>query len=250
MVAGLGGYAVVGAGVMVVVAEPVRATLVVSGVVAVAVLSVRRARPSWLTYPREDRGGGIAVSGVPGAHPGVPEGTGLWVVLSVTCAVVAGQSWAVWLYTVQGSAGFDRTVDARQDAGVLLTLVLALVAAPIAEECLFRGLVYPLLRRQVGIVATAVVTAGVFALVHGNIVQVAVAGPLALVLALVYEHTRRLWPCMVIHLSFNTAAALVPPPVFAAWATPVGLVWWTAAFLVAVVMLYRVVRSAPATLVV
>lgn len=241
VVAALGGYAVVGAGVMAVIAEPVRATIVVSAVAAVAVLGARRVRPGWLTYPRKTRGGGTAASGV----PGVRQGVALWVVLGVACAVVAGQSWAVWLYTMQGSVGFDRTVEVRQGAGVLLTLVLALVAAPIAEECLFRGLVYPLLRRRVDVILASTVTAGVFALVHGNLVQIAVAGPLALVLALVYEHTRRLWPCMVIHLGFNVAAALLPPPVFTAWATPVGLVWWTAAFLVTGAMLYRAVCSAP-----
>lgn len=83
--------------------------------------------------------------------------------------------------------------------------VFAIVLAPAAEELLFRGIGYPLLKHhgypRLALWGTAIV----FALIHGNLVAILPLTVLAIVLALLYEWTNNLLTCIVIHSLFNTA---------------------------------------------
>jgi len=81
-------------------------------------------------------------------------------------------------------------------------LVLFVVAAPLFEEWIFRGLLYRSLRRTWGIGLSVAVTAILFATLHP------VAGSAALVTlgtmtALTAERTRRLWPSIAVHAGYN-----------------------------------------------
>ena len=131
---------------------------------------------------------------------------------------------------------------------VLLLLFAMVVAAPAGEEALMRGLVYPLLRRRWPVAAAALVSSLAFALLHGNLVQIAVALPLGLLLAFVYEHVRRLWPVIVLHALFNLAAALVPVPLVEVLATPAVFTIALAGATAVLVAVYpRQPRELPAT---
>lgn len=133
---------------------------------------------------------------------------------------LGGQSLAVWLHTEYGSSAFDTVQNAQSAAPVMSLLFALLVAAPMAEEALMRGLVYSLLRRRWSVIASALVSSLTFAALHGNLVQIAVALPLGMLLAFIYEHVNRLWPVIVLHSLFNLASALVPVALVAVMATP------------------------------
>lgn len=225
------GYLVLGLAVVSVLGEPILATIVLSGIVALLIGAVRLLRPQWLAHDPARR----PLSETPRLARAV---LGCWVL-----ALLAGQSLALWLYSLGGSTGFDHSVQTRQEAGVLAVLVLALVAAPLAEEMVFRGLLYPLLRQRAGILASVLTTAAVFALMHGNVVQFASVLPLAVLLALVYERTRTLLPSVLMHLVFNLAAMLLPPPALAGLANPVFALLLTTAFLVCTLALYKNVAT-------
>ncbi|MFJ6141375.1 lysostaphin resistance A-like protein [Kitasatospora sp. NPDC092286] len=218
---GLGTFAVL------LIGEPIVATSVLGMLVVVLVGSVRIHRPRWLAH-------------TPAPRPESEIPRFGWTVLG--CAVLAflaGQSLALWIHVTAGSAGFDASNQIRHAAGALATLLLTLVAAPAGEEALFRGLIYPLLRKRVCILASTLVSAVVFGLLHGNAVQFAATLPLAVLLALVYERTRALWPCVVLHLGFNLAAALVPAQMLGVLANPVSAVLLCLAFAGCAVGLYR-----------
>jgi uncharacterized protein len=222
---GLGTFAVL------LIGEPIVATSVLGIFVVVLVGSVRIQRPRWLAH-------------APAPRPESEIPRFGWTVLG--CAVLAflaGQSLALWIHVTAGSAGFDASTQTRHAAGALATLLLTLVAAPAGEEALFRGLIYPLLRKRVYILASTLVTAVVFGLLHGNAVQFASTLPLAVLLALVYERTRVLWPCVVLHLGFNLAAALVPAQMLGALANPVSAVLLCLAFAGCAAGLYRRVAA-------
>lgn len=209
------------------IGEPIVATAVLGILVVVLVGLVRIQRPRWLAH-------------APASQPRPEILRFGWTVLG--CAVLAflaGQSLALWIYVTAGSAGFDASNQTRHAARAVATLLLTLVAAPAGEEALFRGLIYPLLRKQVGILASTLVTAVVFGLLHGNAVQFASTLPLAVLLALVYEHARALWPCVLLHLGFNVAAALVPAQALGALANPVSAVFLCLAFAGCAFGLYR-----------
>ena len=79
---------------------------------------------------------------------------------------------------------------------------LAVVAAPIFEETIFRGLVFGGLRRSVRFAYAALASAAIFAVVHPPIAFPAVF-VLALVAAAVYERTQLLLAPMVTHAFYN-----------------------------------------------
>ncbi|MGW2986444.1 CPBP family intramembrane glutamic endopeptidase [Streptomyces goshikiensis] len=226
---GLGTFAVL------LIGEPIVATSALGMLVVVLVGWVRIRRPRWLAH-------------APALRPELEIPRFGWSVLG--CAVLAflaGQSLALWIHMTAGSAGFDTSNQTRHAAGALVTLLLTLVAAPAGEEALFRGLVYPLLRKRVNILASTLVTAVVFGLLHGNAVQFASTLPLAVLLALVYERTRVLWPCVLLHLGFNLAAALVPAQALGALANPVSAVFLFLAFAGCALGLYRRVAGGTAS---
>ncbi|MFF8918022.1 CPBP family intramembrane glutamic endopeptidase [Streptomyces sp. NPDC015032] len=209
------------------IGEPIAATAVLGALVVALVGSVRTLRPRWLAHAPAPR--------LKGETPGFG-----WAVLGCAAlAFLAGQSLALWIYVAAGSAGFDASNQTRHAAGAAATLLLTLVAAPAGEEFLFRGLVYPMLRRRAGVLVSTLATAVVFGLLHGNAVQFASTLPLAVLLALLYERTRALWPCVLLHLGFNLAATFVPAQTLGALANPVSAAFLCLAFAGCAVGLHR-----------
>jgi len=80
---------------------------------------------------------------------------------------------------------------------------MAIVAAPLAEEGLFRGVFYPALRRYGFPNAALWITAIAFALIHGNTLIFIPLVVLAALLALLYERTGNLLSSIACHATFN-----------------------------------------------
>jgi hypothetical protein len=87
-------------------------------------------------------------------------------------------------------------------AGNWLFLATLVLAAPIFEEWLFRGLIYRSLRRSWGIATSIATSALLFTAIHPIASSVAVLC-LAFATALVVEKTGRLWPSMLVHVGYN-----------------------------------------------
>lgn len=84
----------------------------------------------------------------------------------------------------------------------------AVIIAPIWEELLMRGILYPYLRRDFGRKVAVVVSSLVFALLHGFgfvIIPTFIGGVL---LAALYERTGSLAPCIIAHAVFNLVAVV------------------------------------------
>ncbi|MCD7882190.1 MAG: CPBP family intramembrane metalloprotease, partial [Lachnospiraceae bacterium] len=79
---------------------------------------------------------------------------------------------------------------------------------PIAEELIFRGLVYARMRIRLQVGSAAFFSALLFALYHGNPIQAIYAFPMAIVLALLYEHGGKLIYPILFHMGANLAAIL------------------------------------------
>ncbi len=102
----------------------------------------------------------------------------------------------------------------RGGASTVLAFVAAVVLAPIAEELLFRGLLFRALLQRRSVHVAALVSSLVFAVVH---IDVAVSQPIALVgltlvgvaLAYAYERTGSLLVPIVGHAAFNGITLVV-----------------------------------------
>lgn len=137
---------------------------------------------------------------------GLGLGAATLVVTSLAVAVLVGLS---------GSEAVPQqfVVDEVLAGGLrtVLAVVAAVLLAPIAEELLFRGLLYRALRVSRSVGAAALLSSAPFAVVH---LEVVLSQPLALVallvvgvvLALVYERTGGLLVPVALHAGYNATA--------------------------------------------
>ncbi len=84
-----------------------------------------------------------------------------------------------------------------------LAFSCAVVLGPLAEEIVFRGLLYRLFRRSWGVMPSAVLSALAFGLAHGEPWYLFGLVGLGIVLALVYEATGSLTAAAVVHAAHN-----------------------------------------------
>jgi membrane protease YdiL (CAAX protease family) len=111
-----------------------------------------------------------------------------------------GSHWAEW---------FDAELAWGTAAGIVVTVLAAVVFAPIFEEVIFRGLLYGSLRARLSWPTAALASALVFGLAHGygptGFASVLVSG---LLWAWIYERTGSLLPCIAAHVINNAAVAV------------------------------------------
>jgi uncharacterized protein len=103
------------------------------------------------------------------------------------------------------SLGVDESTLALIAAAILVTTI-----APVCEEFLFRGYIFTAMRGTFGVVGAALLSGGLFGLIHANPDRpAAYLLPLALfgvVLALLYWKTGSLWPPIALHAVNNSIA--------------------------------------------
>ncbi|HYJ88425.1 MAG TPA: type II CAAX endopeptidase family protein [Pyrinomonadaceae bacterium] len=106
----------------------------------------------------------------------------------------------------------DQIVKSSLKARFVLAF-LAVFTAPLVEEVIYRGIMYPALQRAIGTLWAVAIVSILFAGVHvfqyfNNLAVVSVIAVLSVTLTLVRSRTRSLLPCFVIHLVFNGLQAL------------------------------------------
>jgi hypothetical protein len=91
---------------------------------------------------------------------------------------------------------------------LIMVLFLVSVLAPIGEELLFRGMLYPLLRRQWGAVAAITANAVIFAGAHLIWQLFPALLVIGLLLAFLREWSKSVYPCILYHFLQNTLAVV------------------------------------------
>ncbi len=91
----------------------------------------------------------------------------------------------------------------------LLMIFIVGLLGPLAEEMLFRGMIYAKLRRAFSVWPAAVISAVLFGLFHANWVQGIYAALFGVVLAYIYEKTQTIWGSCLLHVVFNSISYLV-----------------------------------------
>lgn len=83
------------------------------------------------------------------------------------------------------------------------TLFIVAVWAPLAEEIVFRAMIFRTLRKGFAFWPAAILSGVVFGVYHMNLVQGVYAALLGVLLAYIYEKTNSLLGVYIFHLSFN-----------------------------------------------
>ena len=112
-------------------------------------------------------------------------------------------------------AAYDETMELMFTGNPLFLAASIVLAAPIVEEVVFRGLVYTRLCRGMKRWLAAILSAVIFGLVHGTLLQLVYTVPMGLLLCFFYDKYRSLWAPIVLHMSFNLAGTVLE---YDAWA--------------------------------
>ncbi len=137
---------------------------------------------------------------------------GLW-----TCIGLALGLWLFGIALATLFGGQETDIDriiASSSAARFSIAFLAFATAPIVEETVYRGVLFPPLERAAGKNLAIVVVSVMFAAVHlmqyrNNLGVIAAVAVLSFTLTWVRAHTGRLLPCFTIHAAFNGVQAII-----------------------------------------
>lgn len=88
--------------------------------------------------------------------------------------------------------------------GLISMTLLGGLVVPFAEELFFRGVLFGWLRARWSFWPSAILSGLVFGVLHGDIAVGGAAALLGILLAWVYEHSRSLWPAVLVHAVNNS----------------------------------------------
>lgn len=131
----------------------------------------------------------------------------------VLCAASGGVLNLLWsgiLQQLRIQDHFSNAVQEQLFAGQAMVQLLGLgMLVPLAEELIFRGLIYTRIRKRIPAGAAIFFSALLFALFHGNVIQMIFAFPLALILAGLYERSGWFACPLAFHMGANLTAVVL-----------------------------------------
>lgn len=136
--------------------------------------------------------------------------------LKCVYCVILGASLALFLNVLISFlkiAELSKTYGTVSDKQFSLTLPVGIllygIISPLAEEVVFRGLVFNRIRRNIGVYAAIILSSALFGVYHFNIVQGLYGILMGLVIAWIYErYGGFIYPCLV-HMGANTFIYLI-----------------------------------------
>jgi hypothetical protein len=114
---------------------------------------------------------------------------------------------------VLGVAGEQDAVTLFREGKDILTLGLmafaAVIVAPVCEEVVFRGYLYPVMKKYGGSWAAALASALIFSAAHGSVAAMVPLFIFGLLMVAVYEYTGSLWAPIGVHFLFNGSTVAI-----------------------------------------
>lgn len=117
----------------------------------------------------------------------------IWIITQVT---------VTWYYNTFGDSMLDN-YNASISSNEALYILLTIFFAPVLEEILMRGIVYPTLKNICKPWIAAIISSYVFAIMHGTIVHSLVGIICGISFLLAYEYTGKLRYAILNHMSYN-----------------------------------------------
>lgn len=90
-----------------------------------------------------------------------------------------------------------------------ITLLCSAVFPALIEEFAYRGVVLGIFRRSMSDMSAIIMSAVVFAVIHGNLAQIPFAFGMGLAFALVTVSTKSIWPAIVAHFLNNACSVIL-----------------------------------------
>ena len=136
-------------------------------------------------------------------------------------------TWIQWIIVIAAAAGLNilfsalmsflvsdygitsESQDALLTSRMLFQILGMGIAVPVTEELIFRGLVYRKLERYVSVKKAVLLGAAIFAVYHGNLLQILFAFPMGIILNLLYHRYEDLRVPVLFHAVSNLMAVLL-----------------------------------------
>jgi len=136
----------------------------------------------------------------------LPLSIGLAILLYVAAVLIIRQ------FGGQGTA-LDKLVESSRAAALTIAF-LAVATAPIVEESIYRGILYPAFERISNAKVAVILVTVLFAVPHvpqywPNIAIIGSITLLSVVLTILRAYTGRLLPCIVVHFVFNGIQSII-----------------------------------------
>ena len=135
-------------------------------------------------------------------------GLGAGVGAVVLGGVIIVLTQALWRALTGGSPAIRNPVVDFGDRWIWASAALAVFAAPLCEETLFRGFVFGGLRRRLRFVWAGLVSASLFGLAHADAVRFVGLTAMGFVLASAYERRKTLTASITAHFTANLLSVL------------------------------------------
>ena len=106
---------------------------------------------------------------------------------------------------------YQESMSQMTDGKSLLFLIVCMgIIAPLAEEMIFRWLIYLRLRDYMRAVPAMVISGIFFGIYHGNLVQAVYASLLGIVFAYILDISGCLWSSVLLHMGANIWSLISP----------------------------------------
>lgn len=132
----------------------------------------------------------------------------LFAILSAAAAGIAVNNIIAMTPLIRMSQGFTQANESFFGGSIIFELAGSCLLIPIAEELLFRGVVYQRIKLFLGLIPGIVFSALIFGIVHVNLVQFLYATILGLLLAFLFEKTGYFYVPVLGHIAANTVAVI------------------------------------------
>ncbi len=127
-------------------------------------------------------------------------------VVFVAAFTFATQTAAIKVQATAASESYRQVAQSQYSCHLAIGIVVYCLIGPVAEELLFRGIIYTTLRRYTYILAAIVTSAVAFGIYHGNIVQGIYGFIFGCIAALAYEYYGSFVAPVAVHVIQNLIA--------------------------------------------
>ncbi|MDF2886055.1 MAG: Abortive infection protein [Lacrimispora sp.] len=131
----------------------------------------------------------------------------IWLLGAALC--ILGNSVVEVMGLTRISKAYQEAANALYSPPFALQLLASGFIIPAAEELIFRGMMFASLRDKFSFGLSAVVSAGLFGLYHGNLPQGVYAFIIGLAAAWLYERTKALSAPFMLHISANLLSLFI-----------------------------------------
>lgn len=111
-------------------------------------------------------------------------------------------------------AGMAKHTSNLQSGSFVLQMIFVVVIAPLYEELSLRLFAYNWLKSSINWVSSMIITALVFAAMHGTKSHLVSGFIFGIIMVLVYEITGLWWASIVAHMFYNLMAMILPSGIF------------------------------------